>query len=62
MTLQQATNILCKEFAEVGPDGLHDGGKYISWSKGETTVTLDDKFTVDELEAIVVFIRNAEAS
>lgn len=43
----------------IQPDGsLYDLGRYLNWNRGSEEVTLDDKFTVEELEAITWWVRN----
>lgn len=45
----------------IQPDGtLYDLGWYLAWGNDETEGTLDGTFTVDDLEAIVWWVRNAE--
>ncbi len=39
-------------------NGLFDGVQYLAWSVGHKEIVLDDRFTVDELEAIVWWVRN----
>ncbi len=58
MTIDQA-KIILNEFIQEDGD-LFSGSKYISWSLGENEVTLDDSFTIEELEAIVVYIRDKQ--
>ncbi len=60
MTIDQAKFIL-KEFIQEDGD-LFSGSKYISWSHelDSNEVTLDDSFTIEELEAIVVYIRDKQ--
>lgn len=41
----------------IQPDGgLYNLGHYIAWTPGEEDVRLDDRFTVEELEAIVWWV------
>lgn len=56
MNEYQARVILGEDITDT--DELYNGGRYLSWSKGETTATLDDSFTADELEAIAWWMRN----
>ncbi|HEX8310704.1 MAG TPA: hypothetical protein VF614_05260 [Chthoniobacteraceae bacterium] len=43
----------------IGEDGsLKATGEFISWEPGESSVTLDGHFTVEELEAIAWWMRN----
>ena len=43
----------------IHPDNsLYELGHYICWNVGDDSVCLDDDFSVDELEAIVWWIRN----
>lgn len=37
--------------------GLHNSSQYISWNNGDIDITLDSSFDVDELEAIVVYMK-----
>ena len=39
-------------------DDLSCLGHYMSWSKGDKTITLDSEFTIEELEAIVWWVKN----
>jgi len=43
----------------IQPDGsLYCLGSYISWSPTDAEVVLDSRFTIEELEAIIWWIRN----
>lgn len=43
----------------IQPDGsLYNLGHYISWELEEECITLDDRFSVHELEAIVWWIKD----
>ena len=33
-------------------------GHYMSWDKGDKSITLDDKFTIEELEAIIWWMKS----
>jgi hypothetical protein len=48
-----------KELAgAIGDDGsLYGLGWYLSWHSGDTAATLDGEFTADQLEAIVMWMR-----
>lgn len=47
----------------IQPDGgLYDLGHYIAWTPGEEDVRLDDRFTIEELEAIVWWVRHSPAT
>lgn len=61
MNLQEAMAIL-KTDIDHKDGGLFCLGRYLAWKPGSATVTLDDEFTIDELEAIVVFVRNHSAT
>ena len=39
---------------------LFDLGHYIHWEKDSSEITLDDTFTIEELEAIVWWVRNQQ--
>ena len=39
-------------------DGLYCLGRYLYWEKGSKEATLDAEFSIDELEAIVWWMRN----
>lgn len=41
-------------------NGLFDGSQYTEWSVGDKDVVLDGRFNIEELEAIVWWIRNAQ--
>ena len=41
---------------------LYNRYHYISWKLGSKTVVLDDEFTIDELEQIVLYIRQKLSS
>lgn len=45
---------------DIQPDGsLYCLGRYLAWSHGDDTVTLDAKFSADELEAIAYWMRRS---
>ena len=55
-TTMKARNILKKY---IQPDGgLYDLEHYMMYQPGDKSITLDDEFDVEELEAIVWWIRN----
>lgn len=56
MNEEKATEIL-KEWIQddEGLDGLH---RYVSWWKGRKEITLDDSFSVEELEAMIWWMKN----
>jgi hypothetical protein len=59
MNEEQARAILGES---VEPDGsLFNLGHYIAWDKDSDEVTLDCRFTADELEAIAWWMRNMDA-
>lgn len=39
--------------------GLYNGGQYICWQPGEPDICLDDRFTIEELEAFTQHVRAA---
>ncbi len=55
MTLEEAKKRLDWCLDERG--NLFSLGHYVSYDVGERRVSLDDKFDVDELEAIVVWVK-----
>lgn len=57
MNEQKAREILGDS---IRPDGgLFEGGQYMEWSVGDENIVLDARFSADELEAIVWWMRNA---
>jgi hypothetical protein len=48
--------------SSVQSDGsLHDTTQqYMWWSPGDSTITLDSEFTLEELEAIVWWLKNSK--
>ena len=56
MSLDEAKVILKDSINDDG--GLFNLGHYIAWERGEGEVTLDCRFTADELEAIAVYMRS----
>lgn len=59
MTLNEAKEILKK----IGCDfrnGLFCNYRYLSWERNEDTITLDETFTVKELEAILVYMKESK--
>lgn len=60
MTDDEAMDVL-KEW--IKPDGgLFCLGQYVAYTPGESTVVLDAEFSIDELEAIVWWMKNAKAN
>jgi hypothetical protein len=55
MDEQKAREILGKSIQEDG--SLYNLSKYLNWNKAEAVVTLDGYFTIEELEAIVWWIK-----
>lgn len=56
MTLEEAKEILKDE---IQPDlGLYCLGHYMAWTPGDKSITLDCSFDVEELEAIVTYIKS----
>ena len=55
MDYKRALEVLGDTVQEDG--GLYNLGHYISWDKGDNHITLDCSFDADELEAIVVYMR-----
>ena len=55
MLLIEARKIL-NEFVQKD-GGLYNLSRYTSWEKGSEKITLDDEYTVEELEAIVLWIK-----
>lgn len=54
---QAAAEVMLKDY--IKPDGgLFDCGHYLSWTPGDEEIVLDDRFTADELEAIVYWMRH----
>ena len=49
-------------FAIKDNNDLDSSERYIYWCPGDKTVTLDEEFSVEELEAIVWWIRNKNSS
>ena len=37
-----------------------DGGQYVSWALGDKHITLEGKFTIKELEAIIAYVKGAK--
>jgi hypothetical protein len=58
MNEERAREILKNHIRPNG--GLRPDNRYISWQPGEITITLDDYYTADELEAIAWWMRNNE--
>jgi len=55
MTEEQAREILKDYIQKNG--GLYCLGHYLCWNPGEKTITLDDDFKPEELEAIAFWMR-----
>jgi hypothetical protein len=59
---QKAREILADINGNIDQDDdrfvLQPGGKYICWHVGQPFITLDDDFSVEELEAIVWWMKN----
>lgn len=54
---EQKTREILKD--AIQPDGsLYCLGHYMAWTPGSKTITLDDEFTLEELEAIEWWMRN----
>ena len=56
MDEKRAREILKDFICEDG--GLFDGGHYMAWKPGERSITLDCDFELEELEAIVWWMKN----
>ena len=39
-------------------DGALKSVRYIDWNPGDTSITMDDNFTIEELEAILWWVKN----
>ena len=60
MTKSDAEEIL--DFA-IRPNGdLFNLGQYIAWNVGDKDITLDADFSIDELEAIVWWMKNVKTA
>ena len=58
MNEKRAREIL-EKWVDIRKDnGLYSNGWYLSWSIGRKDATLDGVFTVEELEAIVWWMKN----
>jgi len=55
MTFDEAKIALAGDIQEDGH--LYNLGHYMYWRKGDTMITLDCEFSIDELEAIVVYVK-----
>lgn len=55
MTFMEACEILGDDIQSDG--SLYNLGHYLAWTKGNQDITLDDKFMIKDLEAIVVYIK-----
>ena len=54
-----SNNLVIRGKNIVKEDGsLHGFDPYIDWTSGGATITLDDNFTIDELEEIVKYCKN----
>lgn len=58
MTLSQAKEILADSIKENGD--LYNLGSYLAWYPKMDKVCLDGDFSLEELEAIVVYIRSRQ--
>ena len=58
MEKQRATEILKERDAVSIDNGLHSLGWYLSWKPREDDALLDGSFTVEELEAIVWWMKH----
>ncbi len=56
MEIEEAKKILGDTIQDDGD--LYCLGHYISWEKGDKTICLDCRFDVEELEAIIVYIKH----
>lgn len=56
MDIGKAKEILKDDIKDDG--GLYCLGRYLSWNPGENSVCLDCMFDVEELEAIVCYIKH----
>ena len=56
--LQKVKKILGNTIRENG--NLSNLSEYVSWTKGDNEITLDGDFTIDELEAIVWWMKNTK--
>lgn len=56
MTEEKARKILKDSIGD--DNGLYSLGKYLYWQTGYDTATLDASFSVEELEAIVWWMKN----
>ena len=57
MTKEKAREILGDYIQEDG--GLHSLGHYMAWTVGDKSICLDCHFDIEELEAIVWWMKNA---
>ena len=57
MTFEEAKKILIIRDAIDSDGTLYSLGWYVCWNGGEKSITLDGHFSVEELEAIVVYIQ-----
>lgn len=55
MTKQEAEEILKDSITE---HGLYNLTHYLSWDNGDDSICLDDHFSLEELEAIVWWMKN----
>jgi len=56
MTFDEAKEILKGKIKPNG--GLFCGGHYMSWTPGDKEITLDCRFDIEELEAIVTYMKS----
>ena len=59
MTLAEAEEHLTKKGVTFNEEfeGFFCDGWYVSWNKGDDTVTLDEQFTIKDLEAIIICMK-----
>jgi len=56
MNEEKARKILGKSISDDG--GLFSPGHYMGWTPGDEEIVLDSRFTLEELEAIVWWMKN----
>ena len=56
MNEDKARDIL--ERSILDDDGLHNGGWYLDWRHGDDKACLDGEFDIEDLEAIVWWMKN----
>lgn len=55
MTLEKVKEILKDSINS--NDGLHNLRHYIDWDSRDNYITLDSTFTIEELEAIIIYMK-----